>query len=199
MALKKIEEAVTSSARNEAEHIIKAAQHAAKERLAQERAAAERDAERHYHAGVRAIDDEMGRRLLQAKGNAGKQLLERRNAVLARVFELVWHAVLAWPTDKYVSVMRRYLERAAGQTGGYIRIHPHDKDAFTRVLASFNAGRPSSAQVALDESRPLEARGGFIYVADTYEVDQTLDTLLAEFERELAPGIASELFGSARA
>ena len=90
--------------------------------------------------------------------------------------------------------MGRLLERAAGDLGGSLRIHPKDSAVFTKILASFNAGREKAKQIVLDESKPLPEQGGFVFVGGTFEVDQTLDALLKDMEYELAPRIAAEVF-----
>jgi len=40
----------------------------------------------------------------------------------------------------------------------------------------------------------LAERGGFVFVSEGFEVDQTLGTLLEDIQRELAPHIAAEMF-----
>lgn len=194
MALEKIQQAVKSSAQTEADHVLKAAERSAQERVETQKEAAGRDAERQYQAATRAIDEEFARKLLQAKGVSAKQLLEKRNALLLRVFQQARQQVLAWNVGEYAAVMGRLLERAAGDLGGKLRIHPKDSAAFARVLAEFNARRDPAKQVTVDETRPLPAQGGFVFVSDTFEVDQTVDTLLKDMEHELAPRIAAEIF-----
>ncbi|GMV99731.1 MAG: hypothetical protein AMXMBFR84_08700 [Candidatus Hydrogenedentota bacterium] len=197
MALEKIEQSVLSTAAQEAERILSEARESARQRVEAERESAVRDGERRYQAGVRAIDEEIARRLLQAKGLASKTLLEDRNAVLKRVFGIARQTVLGWPAEQYALVMQQDLTRVAGSLGGRVRIHPDDKNVFARVMSAVNSGRPANAQLALDESEPLPIRGGFVFVADRFEVDRTLDTVLDEIERELSPGIAAKLFSGA--
>lgn len=194
MALDKIQQAVKSSAQAEAERVLEAARRAAQERVAAEQEAAAREAERQYQAAMRAIDEESARKLLQVKGAAGKQLLAKRNELLARIFREARQQILAGDANQYADVMRRLLDRAAGDLGGALRIHPSERAVFTGILASFNAGRDRAKQIAIDEAKPLAEQGGFIFVGGAFEVDQTLDTLLKDMEYELAPRIAAELF-----
>lgn len=194
MSLDKIQQSVTTSATHEAEQIVKAAQVAASGRLEREREAAQRAAEQRYAAATRAIDDEMARKVLQARGAANKQLLERRNAVLKRVFDDARAAVLAWPAEKYRAFMERQLAEAAGSQGGKVRIHPDDREVFQALLTAVNASRDAASKITIDESEPLPDRGGFIFIAEAYEVDRLLDTILRELEHDLAPELAAELF-----
>lgn len=193
MGLEKIQEAVKTSAQKEADLIVRAAQRSAEERIAAEREAASRDAERQYQAATRAIEEEFGRKLLQVKGAHSKQLLERRNGLLKRVFEEARQQIVGMDPQEYVRIMGGLLERAAGDGGGRLRIHPKDKAAFEKVLSGFN-GKRGGTTVTIDESRSLPEQGGFIFVSDTFEVDQTVATLLSDMEHELAPQIAAELF-----
>lgn len=194
MALEKIEEAVKTSAQKEADLILRSAQRTADDRVEAEREAAKRETERQYQAATRAIEEEFARKLLQAKGANGKQLLEKRNAQLVRVFDLAKKQILGLDPGEYVKIMSGLLERAAGDRGGKLRIHPSDKGAFEKVLATFNATRSGDAKVAVDESNPLPEQGGFVFVSESFEVDQTVGTLLSDMEHELAPQIAAALF-----
>jgi vacuolar-type H+-ATPase subunit E/Vma4 len=194
VALERIEEAVKTSAQKEADLVVRAAQRSADERVEAEREAAKRDAERQYQSASRMIEEEFARKLLQIKGANGKDLLEKRNVLLLRVFDLAQKQILAMDTKEYVKIMAGLLERAAGDRGGKLRIHPKDKAAFETILNAFNGSRSGERKVAIDESQPLPEPGGFILVSDTFEVDQTAGTLLSDMEHELAPQIAADLF-----
>ena len=194
MAFEKIEEAVRTSAQKEADLVVRAAQRAAEDRVEAEHEAAKRDTERQYQAATRAIEEEFARKLLQAKGANGKELLEKRNALLVRVFDLAKKQILGLDAGETAKVMSGLLERAVGDCGGKLRIHPSDKATFESVLSAFSAGRSGEQKVTIDKSRPLPEPGGFIFVSDTFEVDQTVGTLLSDMEHELAPRIAADLF-----
>lgn len=194
MALEKIRKSVLETAQKEADHIHRAARHAAEERLKNAREAASLEGERRYQSAVRAIDEEYARKLIQARGAANKGLLTRKNGRIQEVFQTAREMLLHLPPEEYAAVVRRLLGRAAGAEGGTLRVHPEEADLFGRVLAEFNAGRAADARVTLDAANPLPVRGGFRFVSPRYEVDQTLDTLFEEFEREMAPDIAARMF-----
>lgn len=194
MSFDKIQSAVIASAQKEAEHILKAAEQGAHDRVAREADTIRRDEEHRYHVGARAIEESASRAVTQAKGEAAKQVLARRNAVLDAIFAEAKKQIAALPPDKYAAQMRKRLEAAAGNQGGAVRVHPDDRIAMLSVLSMFNAGRGEHARVVLDESGTLPARGGFLFIAPSYEVDQTLDSLVQELQHELAPRLASEIF-----
>jgi len=188
-----IENSVLESARHEAEKIVRAAEQAARDRVAREVDVCKHDAQLRLQQSVRIAEESAARRLLQAKGVQAKQLLEHRNTMLARVFEEARTRILELPSEQYAAVMTRRLTRTAGSDGGRIRIHPQEKPVFERILALWNTSRPAEGRVAIDDHAALEERGGFIFVTNSYEVDQTLDTILSDMEHALAPEIGAEL------
>lgn len=194
MSLDKIKSAVIASAQKEAEHIVKAAEQAARDRVAREVDAVRCEEEQRYQARARAMEESASRAVTQAKGEAAKQVLTRRNAVLDAVFAEAKQQILALSPDKYATQLRKRLEAAAGNIGGAVRVHAEDRIAMSSVLAAFNTGRAENAHVVLDTNGTLPVRGGFLFIAPSYEVDQTLDTLVQELQHELAPKLASEIF-----
>lgn len=193
MTFTNIEKSVLEAARHEAEKIVKAAEQAARDRVAREVDAFRHEAEQGQQLAVRAAEESAGRQLLQAKGAQSKQLLEKRNALLAGVFEEAGKRILELPADKYEAVMARRLTRTAGKDGGRLRVHPQDKPVFDKLLAAWNASRSADSRVTIDDGAPLEKRGGFIFVSKAYEVDQTLDAILGDMEYALAPEIGAEI------
>lgn len=195
MPLEQISQAVLDQARTEADHIVRAAQKAADEKLARTRELAEQEGERRAQTAMRTIDEDFYRKLTQFTGAGNKELLARKSACVRGVFDKALQQARVLPQDEYLGIMRKLLDRAAEGHGGQLRVHPDEKAKFSQVLAQFNAGRPPELQVALDDARPLPEPGGFIFVSDTFQVDQTLRTILADLEHELAPQIAAEIFG----
>ncbi len=194
MTFTNIETSVLETARHESEKIVKAAEQAARDRTTHEVDAYRREAEQQQQQAIRAAEEGAARRLLQAKGVHAKQVLEHRNALLARVFEEARKRILELPAEKYASVMTRRLTRTTGSDGGRIRVHPREKAVFESILLSWNASRPKESRVTIDEDNPLQERGGFIFVGTAYEVDQTLDAILNDMEYALAPEIGAEMF-----
>lgn len=194
MGLENISRSVLEAAQKEAEHILKAARKAADEKVAAARAAAEQDAERRYQSAARAIEDDFGRQLIQFRGTANKEILVRKNARMRDVFDAAKKQILAFPEAEYAGIMRSLLDQSAAEGAGLLRAHPGDEKLFGQLLAELNSKRAANAQIKIDTSKPLEERGGFMFIGESYEVDQTLATLLADIERELAPQIAAQLF-----
>jgi vacuolar-type H+-ATPase subunit E/Vma4 len=193
MGLEKIRHAVLSEAKAEATRIIGSAKKKNSDFLKSQKEAAEQEFERLWKLRTQAIEDEYSRKLIQLQGAASKQILDKRNILLKSLFERAKREILAWPPAQYGKVMGRLIENASGKLEGGIRVHPDEKDLFEKILSELNQGR-GDAKITLDQAAPLPERGGFIFVTASFEVDQTLDTMLKDIEHDMLPDIASELF-----
>jgi V/A-type H+-transporting ATPase subunit E len=193
MGLEKIRQAILSEAKAEAKRIIDDANKNRVSFLKSQKEATEQESDRLCKLRMQAIEEEYNRNLIQLKGMAGKQILDKRNALLKSLFEKAKKEILGWPSEEYARVMKRLIEKAGGNQEGKIRLHPADKDVFQKVLSELNEGR-GDPRITLDQSSSLPERGGFIFVTVNFEVDQTLDTMLKDIEHDMLPGIASELF-----
>ncbi len=193
MGLEKIRQAVLAEAKAEATRIIDRAKKSKADFLKSQKEAGEQEADRLCRLRMQGIEEEYNRKLIQLKGAAGKEILDRRNVLLKLLFEKAKAEILAWPPDRYGRIMRSLIETAAGKLGGKIRVHPQERRVFERILGEMNEHRCDAA-ITLDQTIFLPERGGFVFVSADFEVDHTLDTMLRQIEYELLPSIASELF-----
>ncbi len=193
MGLEKIRQAVLSKAKAEAADILESARKKNTDFLKSEKEAAEQEFDRRYKLRMQAIEEEYNRKLIQRKGMASKQILDRRNVLLKSLFERAKQEILAWPPERYGRVMSRLIENAAGNLGGRIRVHPEEEALFQKILSGVNEGR-ANGKISVDPSAPLPERGGFVFIGAGFEVDQTLETMLKDIEHNMLPAIATELF-----
>lgn len=194
MALDKMRNAVLDAAHAEAARVVQVAEKQAAERLAAEKAQAEAASDMQYQAQAAAIEEELARKVVHFKGVANKQLLDKRNARLRSLFDQARKQILSWSTEEYGTVMRRMIQRAAGDGAGRLRVHERDQALFAGLVQELNRTRRPDAQLEIEKEQGLMEPGGFIFVGADFEVDQTLDTVLAAIEHELTPIIAGELF-----
>jgi vacuolar-type H+-ATPase subunit E/Vma4 len=192
MSLEKIKEAVLKASRTEAEHISAAAAKQAREKLEVQKENLRREFDYQFQARSRFIEEEYARKLAHFQGNAGKEHLEARNASLRAIFDRVRETVLAWPPDEYGRVMKGLLEKIVRGRKGRVRIHPDDRDIFSKLLKAMAAEGGEGTAVEIDEGS-LHDRGGFIFISDEFEVDATIGTILQDIERTLLPEIAEDL------
>jgi len=193
MTLETIRHAVLAEAESEAKRIMDGAQRNAAQFLESHKASLEQEFDRICQNKKQVIEEEYGRKLIQFKGTAGKEILDKRNKILKELFVKAKNEILSWPPEKYAAAMKRLIATAAGDEEGRIRVHPQDKDVFAKALAELNQGR-GGAGIAMDADAPLAQRGGFIFVSEDFEVDRTLDKILGEIEQEMLPDIAAALF-----
>ena len=193
MGLEKIRQSVLAEARAEAARLIDDAKKKNAIFLKSQKEVSEQEFDRLCRLMMQAIEEEYNRKLIQLKGTASKQILDKRNIFLKSLFQKAKHEILAWPPEQYAKVMGRLIENAAGKLEGKIQVHPDEKDLFEKILSELNKSR-GDAKIAIDPAAPLRERGGFIFVSASFEVDQTLDTMLQDIEHDMLPAIASELF-----
>ena len=193
MGLEKIRESVLAEARAEAARIIDDAKRKNAAVLKSQKEVSELEFDRRCRVRMQAIEEEYSRKLIQLKGTASKQILDKRNILLKSLFEGAKHEILAWPPEQYAKVMGRLIENAGGKIEGRIRVHPGEKDLFEKILSELNESR-GGAKIIVDQTALLPERGGFIFVSASFEVDQTLDTMLKDIEHDMLPAIASVLF-----
>ncbi len=194
MGLDKIREAVLSEAKSDAGLMVERARKHTAALLDAKKEEAAREFERIFKTRAAAVEDELSRRLIQFKGVAAKEVLERRNALLRSLFEKAREAILAWPAERYGQVMSDLAEKAAGASPGRLRVHSSERDLFEQIVVGLNAGRGEGRKISIDQREYLQERGGFIFVADDYEIDQTLSTMLKDIEQEMLPQVAAHLF-----
>jgi vacuolar-type H+-ATPase subunit E/Vma4 len=192
MGLENIRQAVLADAKAKATRIVDSAKKNAANLLKSRKEAAEQELDRICRHRMQAIEEEYSRKLIQIKGAAGKQVLDKRNALLRSLFEKAREEILSWPTEKYAGVMRRLIEKSAGNDAGEIRVHQDEVAVFEKILSELNVGR--NTKIALYRGAPLPKRGGFIFVSAHFEVDQALDTILRKIEYDTIPVVAERLF-----
>ncbi|NLT24963.1 MAG: hypothetical protein GXX82_18145 [Syntrophorhabdus sp.] len=192
MSLDKIKEAVLKASRTEAEHINAAAARQAKEKLDIQKENLRREFEYQYEARSRLIEEEYARKLAHFQGTAGKEYLEARNASLRAIFDRARETVLAWPADEYGRVMEGFLEKIVHGGKGRIRVHPDDREVFSKLLDGMASEGGERTAIEIDRD-PLPERGGFIFISDDFEVDATIGTIFQDIERSILPEIAEDL------
>lgn len=194
MGLEQITRAVFEAARTEANLILKSAHNVAEKNLVAARKTAEEDAARRYQAFVHATEEEQARKLIHKQGLAKKELLQAKNALLEEIFFQARERIVALPAEEYASIFRRLLENTIVNHSGKVRVHAEERKLFERIISELNQVRSDGLRVSIDEEHSLPERGGFVFICTTFQVDQTLSTLLESIEYELAPVISSELF-----
>ena len=98
MGLERIRQAVLAEAKAEAARIIDSARKNNAHFLKSQKEAAEQELDRLCKLRMQAIEEEYNRKLIQLKGLASKQILDKRNALLKSLFEKAKKEILGWPS-----------------------------------------------------------------------------------------------------
>ncbi|MGC8739272.1 MAG: V-type ATP synthase subunit E [Candidatus Hydrogenedens sp.] len=193
MALDEISKAVLDSVQREAELIIKSAMKEAEEKKKNAQRSAEEKAERLYQLAIRNIDEEMARKSVQVQGQINKEVLKEKNIIITQVFQKARELVLKSSAQEYQQLMEKLLTRAIPQgSKGTIRVHKDDLELFKSLVNKWNTSH--GTVLTIDDKTFLPSRGGFLFITDGYQVDQTLDTILSDLQREIVPIVAQNLF-----
>lgn len=194
MGIEKIREAVMSDAKKEAKNIIELATKNSNALFEKKKNEIDEEYERIYKNQIQEISDEFARKLIQFKGTTNKKILEKRNALIDRIMKRAREKVLSLPEEKYMDLMARLIEKISFNTAGTIQVHREEKEIFSNIIEKLNRDREESVRLSLDETNFLQDRGGFIFIARDYEINQTLDLLLGDIKKEMLPLLAKELF-----
>jgi V/A-type H+-transporting ATPase subunit E len=121
-------------------------------------------------------------------------VLAAKNAVIDQVFGEAVDRVITLPDDGYKNLLLKWLTEIAPQEPAELILNSRDKQAFgTDLIGSVNKDRNDSSAIRLAEEAG-EIGGGFVLRTARYEIDRTLDGIVAKLEEEMAPEIAAELF-----
>ncbi|MCX7966497.1 MAG: V-type proton ATPase subunit E [Syntrophorhabdaceae bacterium] len=194
MGIDKIREAVLSDAKKEAKNIIDIAIKNSNVLFEKKRNEIDEEYERLYNMRIQEISDEFSRKLIQFKGATNKKVLEKRNILIDKIIKRAREKVLDMPQDRYMDLMARLIEKIAFNTAGIIQVHRDEKVIFERIIERLNKERDENNKLTLDDKNFLTDKGGFIFIAEDYEVNQTLELLLNDIKKEMLPVIAKELF-----
>ena len=189
MSLEKIKETVLAKARAEAEALLAEARKAADSAARQGESRLRAD---HQHR-VQGMQTELGsgvdRELAAREAELRRDLLEHQNKVLDELFEQVLDAIVNRPDSGYRAWLGRQLAAAASIGSGRIVCNERDRAAVGELLAGVQ-GSPELS----DENADIV--GGFLLEGDRFDLDFSVDTLVAALRKELLPSISAELFRS---
>ncbi|MCX8064837.1 MAG: V-type ATP synthase subunit E family protein [Candidatus Hydrogenedentes bacterium] len=194
MSLEEINSAVMESVKREADLIVKSAQKEAEEQLKKIREETERECELWYQTAIRSVDEEVSRKLVQVQGQINKEVLKEKNEIINKVFERAKQRILSLPTSEYEVLMKGLLLKTVTEgMKGKIRVHRDEVEIFRKIIGELS--NTKQVLLVIDDIEYLRERGGFLFIGEGYIVDHTLGTILSDFQRELVPEIAKQLFG----
>ncbi|MFH1149693.1 MAG: V-type ATP synthase subunit E [Actinomycetota bacterium] len=164
---------------------------------------AEAESEHTYERMVRAAErsaaDEKKQRVTIAGLDARKSVLERKQEMIAGVFEAAVSAVRDMPPAEYVERMAGQLE-ASGRRAGDVLLSPRDRESVgERLVARANELVSSTGAAGAFTLAPgtRDIAGGFILSSGGIEINYSLEALINSRKEEFEPMVVEALFGEA--
>ena len=187
MSLEDVEKTVLASAEAEAKQILDEAEAAAKAELGR-RSAALRDQQRRQIDQARAdADAGYERDVNLRRAEHGMRVLEAKNAVIDAIFDTARRRILASQGFDYSLWLAEQVRRACEKASG--TLHCNERDRETVEAVARDAGTDET-EVEVDNA----IDGGVLLVAEGFDLDLTLGSMLADLRTELTVSIAERLF-----
>jgi len=196
VSVDRIKTAILSEAGKEADRIREAGRKKADEKYrGAEHQLAERLRQRLQEA-EQYQRDLANRAIIALRSQLSMELLTAKNELVDRVVDKALDSVVNLPSNGYRVLLMKWLKAAPQGEKGELLLNERDRKAFGQQLVTdLNRVRPKEAALVLAQ-QTLPIRGGFVLRTARYEIDRTLDSTIAKLREEMAPEIASELFGS---
>ena len=194
MTVENIKNAIIADAEKEAERIREAGRKKCDERFRQAEQALQRNFEQRVAEAEQHRQDAKNRVIIALRSSLSMKLLDAKNAVIDQTFDAAVKKVVDLPDNGYKDLLLKWLS-AAEQEPAVLILNARDRQAIGRELVeSVNQGRSEDTAVTLAEEAG-EMSGGFVLRAAKYEIDNSLDSIVAKLKEEMAPDIAAEIFG----
>lgn len=194
MSLDKIRDAVFNKAQKEKEEIIARAREENEQKIKTTKEAIKEGIERRLKGIEAEFREEIKRQIASLNREHKLRLLEMKNRIIDDIFIRAVNKVINLPDDKYLAMMERRLLKVDSNLPGNLFVNARDiKRIDPLFMDRINSRRQGGSRIDLDQD-PIDIKGGFVFKTNKFEIDQTLDTIMVDLERELAPMIAKELF-----
>jgi len=196
VALEKIENAILGEARKEADRIREAGRKRIDDASRQAQARLERQLEQRMGEVEQRERDQKNRAMVALRAAGNMELLAAKNEVIDKVFARALEKVVNLPSNGYRTLLLGWLKNAAVEGPAELLLNARDLHAFgPQLVLEANKARPKESAFKLSTT-PAEMAGGFVLRTGRYEIDRTLDGIVAKLKEEMAPEIAQTLFGA---
>ncbi len=194
MSLEKIRDTVINKAQKEKEEIIARARQEHEQRIKAAKEAIKEGIERRLRGIEAELREETKRQIASLNREHRLRLLEMKNRIIGDIFIRAVDKVINLPDDKYLAMMERRLLKVDSNLPGKLCVNARDIKRIDHLfMGRINSRRKGDSRIDLNQA-PINIKGGFIFRTNKFEIDQTLDTIMVDLEREFAPMIAKELF-----
>ncbi|MFW5915359.1 MAG: V-type ATP synthase subunit E [Planctomycetota bacterium] len=193
MTVERIREAIIGEAEEEARRIESEAEERCEKRLQKAEQALKEEFEERFEAARAQRERECERRVIQKRSEYNLQLLNKRNRILDDLFHRAAQSMADMSDEAYRDLMERWMEEVPEDAAGSVVCNEDDEDRIRPLVDKMNETRGDDAQLELEPGdRP--DRGGVIFRAESFEIDMSIDTRLADLRDRLAPEVARRIF-----
>lgn len=145
---------------------------------------------------IRRAQEEKRRIISQAEMEARLRVLGAKQDLIHSVFEQALATLLQLPVEEKRSLYQDLLLSAVEEGTETIAVAATEKELWTEIISFANkllAGKGRRGKLNLS-TEPAEIKGGFLLVSSSYEVNASLERLVADLEERDYPEVAGILF-----
>ncbi len=195
MSIDRIRKSITEEAKREAEEITAATSKEADENVEKAKQEILEEAEQRLRRKRTGLSETKERALIRKRTSHSMEVLNRKNAIIEKVFERAIEKIKSLPEDEYLDMLKTWIEAIGAESGGELAVNSRDAGIIEgSFLDEINRDRSPDRKISL-ASDPIDTDGGFILRTGKFVIDQTLETIIGGLREETVPEIAKELFG----
>ncbi|NLW56544.1 MAG: hypothetical protein GX050_08025 [Firmicutes bacterium] len=144
----------------------------------------------------RRAEEEKRRIISQAEMEARLQVLGAKQDLIHAAFEQALAALLQLPVEEKRRLYQDLLLSAVEEGTETIAVAAAEKVLWTEIIASTNRQLASEGRRGMLNlsAEPAEINGGFLLKSSTYEINASLEKLVADLEERYYPEVAGILF-----
>jgi V/A-type H+-transporting ATPase subunit E len=191
--LDKVKAAVLEEAGKEAERVLAEARAKSDHEFEHARRELEHDHKARLSHVHHELTEQAAVAAQRARTEKAKELLAAKNEVIGRVFDAAMAKLSALPGDRYKALLVEWLVEIGPEEKGRVCFTRKDRETIAEEVVRLANEKLESRPFTLSDET-IQAAGGFLFRAQTYELDRTFDAQIRTMRREMVPEIASQLF-----
>lgn len=193
MSLEKVKKSVLDEAKAEAEKIKEAAEKKAAAQFAEAEERLKREHGGRLARGLQEIDEKAALEVQRARTEKAKQILALKNEAINRVFEAARERLKALPQAEYERLLTGWLVAMDPAENGEVVFNRKDRESVASGVVA-QANQQLGREAYRLSAQTLGIDGGFMFRAETFELDRTFDTMLKQLRSEMVSDLAAEMF-----
>lgn len=194
MTLERINARLLEDARKEAEGLIQAAESGLEMKLNREELSLKEGVEKGLNALRKELREKNEKTLSLLRSDYKKQILERKNGIIDRVFEEAIDGIVSLERQEYLALLEEWLERLKVEEKAELMLSNKDLRGVGPELVR-KANDSCTEDIFSLATSAVNIRGGFILRTKGYEIDRSLECIISHLREEPLSDVAEKLFG----